>query len=50
MSWFTADKDTTGSCPRCKSPQFVVLVKRAGAFDILNCRNCELPPQKKAAS
>lgn len=49
MSWFTADAKYQPMCTRCKSGAGAVLVKRAGDFDIYDCRRCgAVPPRQEA--
>lgn len=44
MSWFTTDAQYgTAICHRCKSPDFVRLVKNVGQFNIYDCKRCEVP-------
>lgn len=41
MSWFTAEVTVSQpTCPRCKKPNFAVLVKRAEMHNIYDCRKC----------
>jgi translation initiation factor 2 beta subunit (eIF-2beta)/eIF-5 len=50
MSWFTADAKTSQPpCERCKSPDFVALVKRGEKFYIFDCRKCGAIEPKRGA-
>ena len=51
MSWFTTDAKYQPMCTRCKSGTGAVLIKRAGGFDIYDCRRCgAVTPRQETAS